>query len=283
LTVDDATTSAPPPSGSCDCQVHIFGDVGKYPLAAGRAYDPPQAAFADMAAAHRAAGIDRAVIVQATAYGTDHRLLLETLQDKPNCRGVATVDDSVSDADLSVLHQAGVRGARFGLGASLQTALNYEEFKRSIARIRAFGWHAKIVSSADDLVKHLSWLEDLHITVVLDHLAGVTPSKPQEQEAVGRVLDLLRRQDFWIMISNADRRSTQSSIWDDMRPLIDAYVSAAPDRTIWATDWPHLRYARPAVPTITDLVGFLVKSVPDETARKKILVDNPARLYEFTS
>lgn len=278
---DDTMAPIDLPAGSCDCQAHVFGASDRYPPIAKRAYDPPAAPFAELRAMHSSLGIERGVIVQATIYGTDHRLLLDTLKGRSNYRGVAVINDSVADDDLAALHRAGVRAARFGLGGSIVSSLTREEFERSIARIGALGWHAKIAASQDDLLKHESWIRDIRIPAVLDHFAGTDPSRNLDHPSCRLVLDLLAKPNWWIMLPNADRRSKQDTDWDDMVPFAQAFIAAAPGRTLWGTDWPHVLYAKPTVPPDRQLLAFLRRLAPDETTLRNILVDNPARLYGF--
>ena len=117
---DTRKPEAPPPPGSCDCQVHVFGDPAKYPLRRESAYPPPADATASEALRmHRTLGLDRGVIVQATVHGTNHRILFDALAEAGSSyRGIAIVDDSVTDQDLRRLHEAGVRGARSISGSS---------------------------------------------------------------------------------------------------------------------------------------------------------------------
>jgi 2-pyrone-4,6-dicarboxylate lactonase len=267
-----------PPPHSCDCHFHVFGDPSNYPPAEKRTYDPPDATVEQLLKMHAALGIGRGVMVQPAVYGTDNRLLADALADRPNYRGVAAVDDSVSDTELDRLDDAGVRGARFNLGGTPDTAA----FSRSIARIRELGWHAKIGGSGDDFVKHAAWLRSLDGPFVLDHLAGAEGARGLEQPVVALALELLR-EGWWILLSNGDRRSSGTAPWDDMVPIAQAYAAAAPDRILWASDWPHLLYAKPEVPNDADLVELLYRYLPDKAALKKILVDNPARLYGFGS
>jgi predicted TIM-barrel fold metal-dependent hydrolase len=269
------------PPGSCDCQVHVFAGMDRYPPLERRNYDPPAVTAEDFARIRVAAGIERAVIAQATIYGTDHRLLLDTLKGNPQYRGVAVVNDGVSQDDLMVMHRAGIRAARFGLGSSIQVSLSREEFHRSVARIQDLGWHLRIAASGDDLARHESWLRDLTLPAVLDHLAGADPRRGLDQPGCELALDLLRKPHWWILLSNGDRRSVCGYPWDDMLPFARAFHAAAPDRTLWASDWPHVLYANPKVPSLADLLGFLWRAVPDEAAFKGVLAGNPARLYGF--
>lgn len=275
------TPSPLPPPKSCDCAVHIFGDPAKYPPAQSRAYDPLPATVEDLCEMHRALGIERGVIVQATIYGTDHRLLVDGLKGRENFRGVAIVDDSVSDKELIRLHEAGVRGARFNLAGFFGIAPTKAVFERSIARIEELGWHAKIHGGGDELVEHADWLRPLRLPAVIDHLAGPDFRRELDQPGCRLALELLKRDNWWIVLSNGDRRSAGGHPWDDMIPFAQAYVAAAPDRTLWATDWPHATYQKKSVPNDADLLELLYRYVPDSALRSKVLVDNPARLYGF--
>jgi predicted TIM-barrel fold metal-dependent hydrolase len=278
----DVTVDMPaPPPGSCDCQVHVFAGADRYPPLPQRSYDPPAVTAEDFARIRAAAGIERAVIAQATIYGTDHRLLLDTLKAKPQYRGVAVVNDRVSEDDLMALHRAGIRAARFGLGSSIQSSLSSDEFRRSVARIQKLGWHVRIAASGDDLAWHESWLRNLTLPAVLDHFAGADPGRGLDQPGCELALELLRKPNWWIMLSNGDRRSAGGYPWDDMLPFARAFHAAAPDRTLWASDWPHVLYKKPKVPSLIDLLGLLWRAVPDVAAFKGILVENPAHLYGF--
>jgi 2-pyrone-4,6-dicarboxylate lactonase len=271
-----------PPARSCDSQIHVFGDPAKYPAAASRTYDPPEGSFEDARAMHRALGIERVVVVQATIYGTDNSLLADCIRGQKNYRGVAIIDDSVSDKELLRLHEAGVRGARFNFANFLGLAPSQEVFERSIARIQELGWHARIHGSGEELLEREQWLRKLTLPAVIDHLAGIDVSRGLDQPACKLALDLLRGHNWWIMISNADRKSARSQPWEDVVPYAQAFAAAAPDRTIWGTDWPHVRYKK-KMPNDADLLEFLYRCIPNIAWRNNILVDNPARLMGFDS
>lgn len=277
----DTVTSFDLPAGSCDCQAHVFGPVELYPPIEKRSYDPPARNISDLKAMHGQVGIEHGVIAQATIYGTDHSALLHALAHAPQYRGVAVINDQVSDADLETLHRAGIRAARFGLGRSIQAALTREEFQRSIARIAALGWHIRIAASSDDLLAHADWLRDLDVTAILDHCAGIDPARGLDHPTCRHILELLGRPNWWIMISNADRRSKVGPIWDDMLPYATAFHAAAPDRTIWGTDWPHVLYAKPETPAPSQLLEFLHRAIPDTAGIARVLCENPERLYGF--
>jgi 2-pyrone-4,6-dicarboxylate lactonase len=265
------------PEGSCDCHAHVFGDVQRYPPVARRLYDPPNATVEDLLRIHAALGIGRGVIVQPTVYGTDNRLLVDTLRGHSNFRGVAAINDALSEDELLQLHAAGVRGVRFSLAGTP----DLDMYDRCIRRIAPLGWHVKWAGSGADLVRHAAWLDGLQVPMVIDHLGAPDASKGVGQPDFQCVLTLLARANCWILLANADRRSAVGFPWADMAPFVSAAVKVAPDRAIWASDWPHLLYARPDLPDEGDLLEFLHRAVGNDATVRKILVDNPARLYGF--
>jgi predicted TIM-barrel fold metal-dependent hydrolase len=275
------TPNALLPRGACDCHVHVFGDPAIYPPKPGATYEPPDVTLDDLDRMHATLGIGHAVLVQPAVYGTDHRLLIDSLRQGNRCRGVAVINDSVDDEELEVLHRAGVRGARFNFGGAAQGAFGREEFERSMERIGRLGWHAKIGGAAGELVKHESWLRGIRIPAVLDHLAGIDPAAGMEQPVFRMALDLLRGDNWWVLLANADRRSSKTGGWEDVAPFVQAYVAAAPERTLWATDWPHLLYGKPELPDDAELAEFLQRCLGDSDNFERLLVDNPRQLYGF--
>ena len=267
---------------SCDCQIHVFGDPGKYPLRQQSAYTPPQeATIGEALRMHRALGIDRGIIVQSTAYGTDHKTLIDALAAAgPNYRGVAIVDDSVSDTELLRLHEAGVRGGRFNFWKQLNIVPTAEGFLRSIDRIKEYGWHAKIHSAGDEWLELTNLLAKVTIPVVIDHMGHPELGKGPNQPSIKMILNLLRKENWWVMVSNGDRVSAEEQGWSDALPFAQMLIEAAPDRSIWCTDWPHVQYRKP-MPNDADLVDYFYRAAPDPVQRQKILVDNPARLLAF--
>jgi 2-pyrone-4,6-dicarboxylate lactonase len=269
-----------PPAGSVDAQIHVFGDPVAYPLAPGRVYDPAfDATFAQAQRMHRTLGIAYGVIVQPTAYGTDHTLLLECLAANPAYRGTAIVDDGVTDDDLLRLHAAGVRGARFNFKRAMGAIPSDDGFVRSVRRIAQLGWHAKVRSTGAELLAYEPLLRSLDITVVIDHMGHLDCRGGPDQPACKLIVDLLAHHGWWIMLSNADKHLDPP--WDAAVPVAEAFIAAAPDRTLWATDWPHLGFRDRPVQNDADLLELFYRYAPDEDTVHRILVDNPTRLYGF--
>jgi predicted TIM-barrel fold metal-dependent hydrolase len=199
------------PADSCDAHLHVFGDPKVYPVVNPHAlYAPPaHCTFEAVQRLHTAMGIERAVLVQPTIYGTDHRLLHDVLAAAPKgrYRGVAIVDDSVSDAELQRLHNAGVRGARFNFSGNFKLAPDLATFRRTLARVRELGWYAKMFGFGDDLLVVEDDLRKIAAPAMIDHMGGLDYSRGASQPVVRLILDLLAKESWWIGLSNGDLRS----------------------------------------------------------------------------
>jgi 2-pyrone-4,6-dicarboxylate lactonase len=272
-----------PPPNSCDSQFHVFAPADRYPIRPGAAYHTPEASLAAALKMHRTLGIERGVIVQSTAYGTDYRILVDSLAEAgPNYRGIAVIDDTVTDADLQRMHDGGVRGVRFNFLKALNIRPSPELFKRSIARVQDLGWFIKIHGTGQDLLDLEPLLTPLTIEAVIDHFGNPDFGQPFAQPGVRLVQNLLKKGNWWLMLSNGDRRSKTGPPWNDAVAFARAYIDTAPDRMIWSTDWPH--------PLVTmdmpmkndgELLELLYRYAPDAKTRHKILVDNPQTLFGF--
>jgi len=282
----DLATRAPgfsAPAGACDTHLHVFGPADRYPQIERRAYDPYEALdLSRVQAMHAALGIERAVIVTPTVYGTDNRVTVDALRaGAGRYRGIAVIDDGVSDAALREMDDAGMRGIRFNFARFLHAPPSPDAFRRGVDRAGALGWHVVIHAQADELLEFESLFRDLTIPAVFDHMAHIDLDDPAQRPSLDLLLDLLKPEGRYVKVSNGDRISKAGPPFDDVVALGRALVEAAPDRCLWATDWPHVRYQRPATPNDGDLLALLGRYAPDEAARNRILVDNPARLYGF--
>jgi 2-pyrone-4,6-dicarboxylate lactonase len=282
------------PKNACDTHLHVFGDAKTYPVVNPNAlYQPPQDCYFEaMRALHEAMGIERAVLVQPTIYGTDHRLLYDVLKVAPPGRycGVAIVNDSVSDAELERLHGVGVRGARFNFGGGFKLAPSLDGLRRALARIRELGWFAKMFGFGDDFLAVEEELRGLKTPAMIDHMGAVQYQRGTAQPVMRLILDLLAKENWWIGLSNGDLRSHTSYPWDDAVEFGRLLYRTAPERCVWGTDWPHVhRFIRPhkdghaghGLEHEFRLVELLERYVPDRQARDRVLVDNPARFFGF--
>ncbi len=271
----------PPPPKSCDSQFHVFGSREKYPVRPGTVYEMPEATFAEARKMHRTLGLERGVIVQSTAYGLDHKAVLDALAEGgKNYRGVGVINDTVSDLELQKLHNAGVRGARFNFYKAVNFAPSIEAFSHSIPRIQELRWFAKLHLGAGDLIEYDALFKKLKLNVVIDHMGRPDMALGLKDPNVVKVIELLKTGNWWIMISNGHKQSKTGFPWNDAIPIARAYIEAAPDRVLWGSDWPH-PLSTEKVPNDADLLELLYRYAPGEGERKKILVDNPANLFGF--
>ena len=270
-----------PPPDACDAHCHIFGPAHRFPFADDRAYTPPDSGIDDFERLQHRLGLTRAVFVQASCHGTDNAAMVDALhRGKGRYAGVAMIDESFNDAAIADLHTAGVRGTRFNFVAHLGGAPELGAFWRIVERVVPFGWHIVLHFDAKDLPQYATLLDDLPCPYVIDHMARVDASAGTGQEPFVRLLDLMRDARCWVKVSGAERL-TAGGIppYDDVVPFARALIAAAPDRVLWGTDWPHPNVRHMA--DDGDLVDLLADFAPDEATRNRILVGNPAALYEF--
>lgn len=273
------------PHGAWDCQVHVYGDPENFPPRATRAYPPPKAYFEDVHKLASRLGMSYVSIVQASIYGTDHSALLDALARGPNgvyegvtYRGIAIINNDVSDSELLRMHEAGVRGVRFNFWRRLNVVPTVPEFLRSMERIAQFGWHARVHVTPAELMELKEVFEKAKGTLVMDHMGHHPFADGLEQPASRVIRELLQRENWWIMLSHGDRNSATEQPWADAVPFTQAYFNAAPDRAIWATDWPHPEYPKTPV-NDAELVELMYRCLPDDEAIRKVFVTNPARLH----
>ena len=269
------------PAGACDAHCHIFGPAHRFPYAEGRTYTPPDAPVEDFRRLQHILGFERAVIVQASCCGTDNSAVLDAIAGSGGrYRGVAMIDDSFTEADFERLHEGGVRGVRFAFARHLGRAPEMDLVLRIVARIAPLGWHLVLHLEPEDIVEFGALLPTFALPVVIDHMARVKTAGGLDQEPFRRLLEFIRTEDCWVKISGAERNSTEGAPYTDAVPFAQALIDAAPDRVLWGTDWPHPNTAGP-MPNDGDLVDLLALHAPDAAMRRRILVDNPARLYGF--
>jgi 2-pyrone-4,6-dicarboxylate lactonase len=285
-----ARPAAPPaeplPAMSCDCHLHVFGDPAEFPdRNPNPVHASRQASFEDALRMHAAVGFRRGVLVQPANYTTDHSYLAEALARMPrgHYRAIGIMDDTVTDAELARLHAAGMRGVRFNFVRMFKMAPSPRLLQRSIDRIRHYGWYIKIFIGPEELPDAIETLRAITaVPVVIDHMARLKPAEGAREVAHGLVLDLLRRENFWVLLSNGVRMSAQTSGWHDVVPIGQALHAAAPDRCLFGTDWPHTHsHNEGGGPPESDLIALLYRFLPDAAARQAVLVDNPARLHGF--
>jgi 2-pyrone-4,6-dicarboxylate lactonase len=266
------------PPGACDAHCQVFGPAARFPYAADRRYTPPDAPAEKLAALHRHIGVSRAVLVQASAHGNDNSAMLDAIaRDPANLRGVAMVDAGISDVALERLHAGGVRGVRFNFVRHLGGAPDSAAVTRLAQRILPLDWHLVLHMDAQHLIEHQELLHMLPVPFVIDHMGRIAAREGLGQASFKQLLELMEDDFAWVKVSGADRVSSNGAGFFDAIPFAAALIEAAPDRVLWGTDWPHPNVGEmPDDGVLVDLIPLLA---PDEALRKKLLVDNPARLY----
>jgi len=266
-------------AGACDSHCHVFGPADKFPYAADRSYTPPDAPFQTIRHLHAWLGIERAVIVQASCHGSDNSAALDAIARSNGAyRGVAIVNGRESDAEMARLHEGGIRGVRFNFVQHLGGTPDLDLFDRTIDRLAELGWHVVLHLDAEDILTHHERLNRIKVPFVIDHMGRVRASKGLEQAPFRQLLELLRNDLAWVKICGPERVSSQGAPFADAVPFAQALAAAAPDRTLWGTDWPHPNIAGD-MPNDGALVDLFHAAITDEAARRAILVDNPTRLY----
>ena len=275
-----AGTEAPKlkaPPNACDCHMHIYD--AKYPIAPSATLKPPDALVADYKLLQQRIGTTRNVIVTPSTYGTDNRVTLDAMaQIGPAARGVAVVDTSVADAELKRMNDLGIRGIRFNLVQAGTTTI--EMIEPLSKRVNDLGWHIQIHMKGEQI----AGIEDLLLRVpspiVFDHLGRLAQPNALDNPGFRTISKLIDKGKTWVKLSGAYQDSkVRAPSYSDTVPVARAYVKAAPERMVWASDWPH--------PTEKDkpddavLFDLLSQWAPDEATRNRILVQNPEALYGF--
>jgi predicted TIM-barrel fold metal-dependent hydrolase len=268
------------PPGACDAHCHVFGPAERFPYAPDRSYTPPDAPVEALRALHAHLGISRAVIVHASCHGTDMRVTLDAIASSAGSyRGVACVDAGVTDRDLERLQEGGIRGIRFNFVKHLGGVPDLSVFYRLLARIEPLGWHIVLHFDAEDLIDQQALLRRITVPFIIDHMGRVKAAQGLDQLPFQRLLELYRTNPLaWIKVCGAERVSTGKRPFRDAVPFARALIDTDPARILWGTDWPHPNISKD-MPNDGQLVDLFGEICPDPDIRRRILVDNPTRMY----
>lgn len=283
------------PAGSCDCAVHVFGDPKRYPFWEGRTYTPETATAEELRRLLKTLGLDRVVIAQATVYGTDNSCVLDSVRAFGNqARGIVMIDEKTSEDSLNEMHRSGIRGIRLNLrnlGVTDPSAAR-RLLQSGIERVKNRNWLIQINTQPGTIEALRDDLMSLTIPVAIDHFGGASAPAGLQQPGFGALLDLVKAGKVYVKVSGAELVSARPDLLSDVAPFAKALLSANPQRLLWGTQWPHP--TAQAVPgrKPTDLalhvpiddgkmLNLLAEWVPDAATRRLILVENPARLYDF--
>jgi 2-pyrone-4,6-dicarboxylate lactonase len=271
----------PLPAGAVDAHCHVFGPGDEFPFAPERKYTPCDAGKAELFKLRDFLGFDRNVIVQATCHGTDNSAMVDALLTAGGrARGVATVRPDVTDAELALLHDAGVRGVRFNFVRRLVDPQPDEFYLGIVERIARLGWHVVLYFEAADLAERWRLFVSLPTTVVVDHMGRPDVTAPVDGPEFERFQTLMRDHPrCYAKVTCPERLSvTGPPDYDDVVPFARTLVESFPDRVLWGTDWPHPNLTS-HMPDDGTLVAFVPRIAVTEQLRRKLLVDNPTRLY----
>lgn len=254
---------------ACDAHLHIFdsgaGSVEQY-----------QALQTQL-------GTRRAVVVQPRAYGTRNHVTLDAIARLgiAHTRGVAVVHPDITDAQLSAMHEGGIRGVRMSLYTPTYAAVSFDMLEPLAQKIKSLGWHLQLHWTADQIAQHASSLLGLPVPIVFDHLARLPAAGFKQHPAFAVVQELLLRGSAWVKLSGAYLCSEQGHPYSDVEGLASTLVDMAPDRLVWGSDWPHVTETPPK-PSDRDLFDLLAEwTNGDALIRERVLVHNPALLYGF--
>lgn len=267
------------PAGACDTHMHVFGPPERFPLSPQRGYTPIPVTLDDYEKVMQALGIDRAVAVQPSVYGTDNSALLDALARWPErLRGIVVVDPHTPDKTLQAMDRAGVRGVR--INRRNPGGLTLEDAMRLAERIAPLGWHLQLQVELSRGVELEQLAARCPVPLVLDHFGFLDPRWPVDDLRFCAVLRLLETNTFWVKMSAPYRLSRQGPPYADLKPFMAALLACRPDRLLWASDWPHTEMWRD-MPDDVDLTKGLDFLTPSD--RQQVLVTNPARLYGFSA
>jgi 2-pyrone-4,6-dicarboxylate lactonase len=271
---------------SCDSHAHICGPESEYAYAEDRIYTPPDALSSEYLNLLESLGVERSVLVQPSVYGTDNTVMLSAMREMTSagmqCRGVAVVDESITEPELDEMHETGVRGLRFNLVdvATPGRTIPLDSIRTLCERIAPRGWHTEFLIHVDDFPDFDARFGDFPTDIVVGHMGYLRLGRDLTCDGFGGMLRLAEAGRCWVKITAPYRISAGDLPYPEAGDFARAVVEAAPGRVVWGTDWPHVMVTKP-MPNDADLCDLFFQWVPDPAARQRILVDNPAELYDF--
>lgn len=276
----------PTPPNACDCHNHVFGPASKFPYAEDRSYTPPDAPVEKYLAMLDTVGFARGALVQASAHGSDNSAMLDALGAHPDrLRGVAVADEHVPVAELKRWHAIGVRGLRFNhyfRGGQLhyRGGVPLSAAKALAPAMKDLGWHLQLWIDCKDLPDTIPTLKEIGLPVVIDHMGRTDARAGAGTPGFQSLVKLVGDGGCWVKLSGAHRLSNNAPDYPEARPFHEMLVRANPERLVWGSDWPHPRIEGD-MPDAGKLLDLFNEWTPDAATRKRILADNPAKLYGF--
>lgn len=281
------------PSHGCDCHTHIHANPAKYPMSPSRAYTPGEATVQEMAKFHATLGIERVVIVTPSIYGGDNSATISGLKYfGESSRGVAVIDGATTEREMDEMAAMGVRGIRLNLSVAgvSDPAKGQKILSSAFSSIKNRDWHVQVNTSLPMIAAQKEILSNAPTMLVFDHFGGAVAKNGVNQPGFADLVELVRSGRAYVKISIKGGPGNPA----DFDPLAKALIEANPDRILWGSNWPHPNAAPLKGKTALDetplwqvddgrVLNQLAVWAPTEALRKKILVDNPSRLYGFDS
>ena len=272
------------PKLACDTHAHILGPIARYAYSPARVYTPPDCLLSDYQQMLATLGVERAVLVQPSVYGSDNTVMLNTMQAAGGAfRGVAVVEDHIADAELAKLNAAGVRGVRVNIVDVKDRkpgTLPMAELTALAKRIAPLGWHMEFLMHCDEFADMDRTFADFPVDIVLGHLGYMKADKGLNDPGFQALLRLMKAGKAWVKFTGPYRISTQAMPHADTSAYAHALIAANAQRVLWGSDWPHVM-VKSAMPNDGDLCDLLSAWIPDAATREQVLVNNPAKLYGF--
>ena len=268
------------PAGAVDAHCHVFGPSADFPYAPERKYTPGDQGKHKLFALRDHLGFARNVIVQATCHGKDNRAVMDACRTAgDSARGIASVGADITHDELAEMHAAGIRGVRFNFVKRLVEATPPEVFLGIAEKIQAFGWSTVVYFEAADLADLVPFLTRLPGIIVVDHMGRPDVTKGADHPDFQRFIKLMEDNPrIWSKVTCPERLSVSGPPYADVIPFAQTLVAQFPDRVLWGTDWPHPNM-KSHMPDDGALVDFIPKIAPTTEQQRKLLVDNPMRLY----
>jgi 2-pyrone-4,6-dicarboxylate lactonase len=272
------------PAGATDTHAHICGPKSQYAYFSERVYTPPDCLLPAYSHMLKTLGVERAVLVQPSVYGTDNTAMLDAMKVAgKSFRGVSVVADDISDSELKRLHDAGVRGVRVNIvdvPNRKPGTLPMEALKKLALKVKPFGWHMEFLAHVDEFPDLDNMLDGFPVDTVYGHLGYMKTDKGIAHPGFQALLRLMKAGKAWVKLTGPYRISLQTMPHSDTDVYAHELIKAAPQQVVWGSDWPHVM-VKGAMPNDGDICDLLGNWVLDENVRKQVLVDNPARLYGF--
>jgi len=272
------------PAQACDTHAHVMGPAARYDYSSARVYTPPDCLPAQYRHLLDTLGVERAVLIQPSVYGSDNAAMLDaTKADPQRLRGVAVVDPAISDAELKKMDAAGIRGVRVNIVDVKDRkpgTLPMDQLRPLATRIKPMGWHMEFLMHSNEFPDLDRSFADFPVPIVLGHLGYMKGNPGTGDPGFQALLRLMQAGKAWVKLTGPYRISAQALPHADTIPYAHALIKANAAQVIWGTDWPHVMH-KGQMPNDGDLTDLLLDWVPDEKQREQVLVSNPARLYGF--